>query len=399
MPAARFALWLLVALLCGFGLVMIASTTGSMVAAGSEATFSAKKVLVQALAMGMGLLGAVVVSRWLGVDRLRSPWVVTLALGGTALALLAVLAAGREVNGARRWIDLGPVNLQPAELAKLAVVLGAAWYFAREAEKVRAVWHGVLVPLIGFAGIAGLVYATKDLGSVVVMAVVLTAVIAFAGANLWYYLALVLMVAPLAIWQAAWSVGYRRDRMLSFTDPLNLDGPTAYHLKQSFIAIGSGGTTGVGLGQSSAKLNFLPEHHTDFIYAVICEEFGMTGGMAVAGAFLALVVVGLVIAQRARDLHHRLLALGATVVLGFQAFGNMLVATGAVPTKGMTLPFISYGGSSVAVCLVLVGVIDAVARARVAVGDDDLPLARSSQRLGARVRTRKTWLTGEADHA
>jgi cell division protein FtsW len=391
--ALRHALWFLVALLCGFGLWMIASTTGSMVGKDATTLVSTKKVLVQAGAMGLGLAGAWLVSVLLGADRLRRDWVVALLLGGTAFALLAVLAVGREVNGARRWIDLGPVNLQPAELAKLAVVVGAAWYFTRAAERVRAVWHGVLVPLLGFAVLGGLVYATKDLGSVVVMAVVLTAVIAFAGANLWYYLGLVVMIAPLAVWQAAWSVGYRRDRMLSFTDPLNLDGPTAFHLKQSFIAIGSGGTFGVGLGQSSAKLNFLPEHHTDFIYAVVCEEFGLVGGIGLAAAFLALIGVGLAIAWRARDLHHRLLAVGATVVLGFQAFGNMLVATGSVPTKGMTLPFISYGGSSVMVCLVLVGIIDAVARAeqRALEADQESGLARTSQNLGARVRTRKTW--------
>jgi cell division protein FtsW len=399
--ALRHALWFLVALLCGFGLWMIASTTGSMVGRDLNAAVSAKKVLVQAAAMAIGLAGAWVVSVKLGADGLRHPLLVLFALGGTACALLAVLVLGREVNGARRWIDLGPVNLQPAELAKLAVVVGAAWYFAREAEKVRAVWHGVLVPLIGFALLGGLVYATKDLGSVVVMAVVLTAVIAFAGANLWYYMGLVVMVAPLIAWQAAWSVGYRRDRVLSFMDPMHLDGPTAFHLKQSFIAIGSGGVFGVGLGQSSAKLNYLPEHHTDFIFAVVCEEFGMTGGLGLAAAFLALVGVGLAIAWRARDLHHRLLAVGATVVLGFQAFGNMLVATGAVPTKGMTLPFISYGGSSVMVCLVLVGILDAVARAEqeALAADEESGFLRTSQRLGARVRTRKTWHDGEPGHA
>jgi cell division protein FtsW len=244
------------------------------------------------------------------------------------------------------------------------------------------------VPLLGFAAIAGAVYATKDLGSVVVMGVVLTAMIAFAGASLWYYLALVVMILPLGVWQAAWSVGYRRDRMTSFLDPLHMDGPTAYHLKQSFIAIGSGGLTGAGAGQGVSKLDYLPEHHTDFIYAVVCEEYGLIGGLGLAGVYLALIATGLAIAWQASDLHRRLLALGATVVIGFQAFGNMLVATGAVPTKGMTLPFISYGGTSVFCCLVLVGLIDAVARAEARARAAD-PLRPS--RIGASIRTQKAW--------
>jgi cell division protein FtsW len=119
----------------------------------------------------------------------------------------------------------------------------------------------------------------------------------------------------------------------------------------------------VGLGEGSSKLGFVPEKHTDFIYAVVCEEFGFVGGMTLAAIYLALICTGMSIAANSRDLHRRLLAIGAVVVMGFQAFGNMLVVTGAVPTKGMTLPFISYGGTSVAVSLVLIGILDAVARA------------------------------------
>ena len=386
---ARSFLWLLVAGLCAFGLIMISTTTGLMVAKGDPAqVVTYKKILVQAIAMAGGLAVALTISLGIGADRLRSNWLIGIALIGTLMSLVAVLVLGREVNGAKRWIDLGPVNLQPSELAKLAVVVGAAWYFAREAERIRSIWHGVLVPLIGFGILAGAVYATKDLGSVVVMGVVLTAMIAFAGANLGYYLGLVVMALPLVAWQAAWSVGYRRDRMTSFLDPLNMDGPTAYHLKQSFIAIGSGGLFGAGAGEGVANLNFLPEHHTDFIYAVVCEQYGLVGGLGLAFVYLLLVLTGLSIAWSARDMHRRLLAVGATVVLGFQAFGNMLVATGAVPTKGMTLPFISYGGSSVACCLVLVGIIDAVARAEARDRAND-PLR--SQRIGASIRTEKAW--------
>ncbi len=356
----RFQLWGLIFALSGFGLVMIASTTGMM--GGKDGSMTYSFIVKQALAMALGVAGAACISA-LGVERLKQTWLVALMVGGTLCALAAVLALGREINGARRWIDLGPINLQPAELAKLAVVLGTAWHFSRIAERARSSLYGVLIPLAGFAVIAGMVYLTKDLGSVVVMGVVLGTMILFSGAPWWYFLCVVGSILPALLFFSVYSVGYRRERMLAFLDPENAEGPTGYHLRQSFIAIGSGGLFGVGLGESTAKLAFLPEKHTDFIFAVICEEMGLVGGMALAFAFLLLVGTGLGIAARASDLHQRLLAVGATMVLGLQAFWNMLVVTGAVPTKGLTLPFISYGGSSVVVCFALVGILDAVARA------------------------------------
>ena len=384
--AIRFTLWLLVALLCGFGLVMVASTTAAM---GSEPNQVNYSFLVKQLAaMGAGILGAWIVSRWLGTERLANPWWVAALVGGTILTLIAVLAVGREVNGAKRWIDVGPVNVQPSELAKVCIVIGLAWYAVRFAPLLRTTWYGILLPLGGFVLLAGPVYLTKDLGSVVVMAVVLSAMLAFAGARIWHFLGLVALIMPALVFQAAWSVGYRRDRMTAYLDPLNGDSPTSYHLKQSFIALGTGGVSGTGVGQGPSKLGFLPEKHTDFIFAVIGEEFGMIGGCCLAGAYLLLIGIGLHIAASSRDYHRRLLAVGATVVLGFQAFGNMLVVTGAVPTKGMTLPFISYGGTSVGVCLLLIGILDAVAR-----GNAKDKSLTTTIRRGATARTARsiTW--------
>lgn len=391
----RFILWSLVALLAGFGLVMIASTTANMTGSAATGTITYSFLYRQAIAMVCGLIGAWVVSRFMGVEGLRSSGWVWAGLGLTVIALVGVLFVGRTVNGAKRWIDLGPINLQPAELAKLAVVVGVAWYFTRFPHLIRTTFYGVIVPLLGFGALAGLVYLTKDLGSVVVMAVVLSAMLLFAGVKVWQYLGLILMALPLLAYQAAWSVGYRRDRMISFMDPLNSEGPTAYHLTKSFIAIGSGGLWGVGLGEGSSKLGFLPEKHTDFIYAVVCEEFGLVGGMTLASVYLALICTGMYIAANSRDLHRRLLAIGATVVIGFQAFGNMLVVTGAVPTKGMTLPFISYGGSSVAICLIFIGILDAVARANAS--EQLLTGGTGPLQRGAIIKTRKAlrWQTSK----
>jgi cell division protein FtsW len=385
----RIQLWFLVVCLCCFGLVMITSTTamGTNVIAAGGTGITYAFLIKQAIAMAGGAVCAMVIGG-MGAERLRQGWVVALVVVGALGSLALVHVLGREINGAKRWIDLGPINLQPSELAKFALVVIAAWYLTRVAEKVRVPWNGVLLPLAGFAVVAGLIYLTKDLGSVVVMAVVLAAMIVFAGAPWWYLVSVGGLCAPALLYYTVFQVAYRRDRMLAFMDPWNADGPAGYHLRQSFIAIGSGGLFGVGLGQSTAKMSFLPEKHTDFIYAVICEELGLIGGLSVAAVYLLLVFTGLMIAAQARDRHLRLLAIGSTVVLGTQAFWNMLVVTGAVPTKGLTLPFISYGGSSVVVCLALIGVLDAVAQANVRANN-----RTSSSRIGAAVRgdSDKAW--------
>ncbi len=380
----RVQLWVLVLLLCAIGMVMIASTTSGM--NGSSTTGLNYGFLVkQGLALLVGLAAAVVIS-WMGSERLGRGWVVALAAVVTVGSLVAVHVIGKESHGAKRWIDLGPINLQPAELAKFALVIVAAWHLTRCAERVRVLWNGVLLPLLAFALVGGLIYLTKDLGSVVVMAVVLGGMFVFSGASWLYYVSLGILLLPPALYVTVYQVSYRRDRMLAFWDPWNSEGPAAYHLRQSLITIGSGGMTGVGLGQSSAKLAFLPEKHTDFIFAVICEELGLIGASAVAFLFLALVLTGIFVAAQARGRHQRLLAVGATMVLGFQGFWNMLVVVGAVPTKGLTLPFISYGGSSLVVCLCLIGVLDAVARSTV-----KATRRTSSARIGAAVLGSQSW--------
>ena len=396
----RIQLWFLVVGLCCFGLVMITSTTAmgtNVIAAGGDGITHAF-LIKQAIAMAAGAVIAMVIGS-MGAERLRHGWVVALVVVGALGSLALVHVIGREINGAKRWIDLGPINLQPAELAKFAVVIAAAWHLSRVAERVRSTWYGVVVPLAGFALVAGLVYMTKDLGSVVVMAVVLGAMIVFAGAPWWYMVSIAGLCAPALIYSTVIQVSYRRDRMLAFWDPWSADGPAGYHLRQSLIAIGSGGLFGVGLGQSTAKMSFLPEKHTDFIFAIICEEFGLVGALAVATAFLLLVFTGMMIASQARDRHLRLLAIGSTMVLGTQAFWNMLVVTASVPTKGLTLPFISYGGSSVVVCLALIGVLDAVAQANVRSSN-----RTSSSRIGAAVKgdSDKAWrwqTEGQSPHA
>ena len=353
----RNLLWLCTLGLSGVGLVMVASTTSH----GHTGT-NWGYLLRQGVAFVIGFGAALALSR-MGVAWLRSTLVVGLLAVGTMLMLLIAREFMRPINGAWRWIDLGVVSIQPAELAKLALIVTVAWYLVRLEERVRVHWYGVLVPMVAFLVLALLVYRTRDLGSIVIMAMVLWSMLFYAGAN-WLYSAVVgLLFSPLVLYLAVFQTAYRRDRILAFVDPLNPENEAAYHLKQSFIAIGSGGWNGVGLGRGMSKNSYLPENHTDFIYAVICEELGFVGGIAVAATYLLLVWVGLMIAGRARDRHQRLIAVGASVLIGVQAFWNMMVVTGVLPTKGLTLPFISYGGSSLVVCLVAVGFLAAVLRA------------------------------------
>ena len=354
----RFWLWGLTLALCGMGMVMVASTTTIR---GADAGLNYRAMGVQGMAFVVGLIIAAAISLC-GIRVLRNGYLIACATLAVAISLVVLPYIAAPINGAYRWINLGPFNVQPAELAKVVMVLAAAWHLVRLQERVRVHWDGVLLPLAGFGVAAFLVYRTQDLGSVVVMGLVLWAMMFFARTRWMYFTVLGLASLPMVTYVTVFSEGYRRDRMLAFRDPWTADGPAAYHLQQSELSIGSGGVFGVGLGQGASKQGFLPEFHTDFVYAIICEELGMMGGVMVALGFLLLVLVGLSIANRSEDRYARLVAIGATVLLGFQAFWNMLVVTGAVPTKGLTLPFISYGGTSLVVSMALIGMLDAAAR-------------------------------------
>lgn len=382
----RSVLWMTVLGLCGLGLVMVASTTTGRGDGGANYAYLVR----QFAALGIGLGCAWAIGR-VGTDHLRRPLLVAGVVLGTLLLLVVAREFMPPVNGAWRWIRLGPVSVQPAELAKIALIVAAAWYLTRVEERVRVNWYGVLLPLAGFAVLAAMVYRTKDLGSIVVLAAILWTMLFYAGANWLYSLVIGLACVPMVLYSAVFQTAYRRERILAFLDPMNPENDAAYHLKQSFIAIASGGVWGVGLGEGMSTDSYLPENHTDFIYAVICEELGLVGGLAVALGYLVLTATGLLIAGRTTDPHRRLLAVGCSMLIGIQGFWNMLVVTGALPTKGLTLPFISYGGSSMVVCLAAVGVLDAVVRRcprEVSVSDP------ASTRIGAAVVRRRRHRTG-----
>ncbi|MEI8611286.1 cell division protein FtsW [Enterovibrio norvegicus] len=262
--------------------------------------------------------------------------------------LIAVLGVGRSVNGAMRWLPLGIINLQPAEVAKLSLFLFIAGYLVRRHGEVRESVYGFLKPLAVLIIIAVLLLAQPDLGSVVVMFVTTIGMLFIAGAKLWQFGVLLFsglgLVGLLIIAEP-----YRVRRVTSFLDPWQDPFGSGYQLTQSLMAFGRGDWWGQGLGNSIQKLEYLPEAHTDFVVAVLAEELGLVGVTVVLLMVFALVFRALFIGKRcleANQLFGGFLAFGIGIWFAFQALVNVGAAAGIMPTKGLTLPLVSYGGSS-----------------------------------------------------
>lgn len=277
-----------------------------------------------------------------------------LMLGALALLIL-VLFAGQEVNGARRWIRMGPVGLQPSEVAKTTLAIFLAATLAHQGERIRNFKTGFM-PVITIAGVTMvLVLLERDLGTTILLGALTLIMLFVAGTRLSYVAAAVMIALPVA-WQQIVGVDYRRGRMEEF---LSGDG---YQVQQSLISIGSGGPWGLGLGQGRQKLGFLPENHTDFILATLGEELGFVGILTAIALFALLVWRGMWVAERAQDRFGTYLAAGLSALFGLQALVNMAVVLEMIPAKGITLPFLSYGGSSLLVSLGSMGLLLSISR-------------------------------------
>lgn len=264
-----------------------------------------------------------------------------------------------EAANVHRWINLGFFNLQPSEVAKAVLIVYLAWYFAKHPNTANDNTQ-LVVPLFFTIATIGLIIAGKDLGIPALMFAVSFAMFFLAGAKLsklFYIIAAALPVAAVEIYRQP----YRLKRLTSFLSPEEAAGSIGYQLVHSFYAIGSGGWFGKGLGASDLKLEYLPAAHTDFIFAIMCEEIGMIGVFFIIGAFIWLLVRGLTLARTAKDPFNAYIISGITICFTLQAFFNMSVATGLFPTKGLPLPFFSYGGSSVIVTLAMMGILMNVA--------------------------------------
>ena len=265
------------------------------------------------------------------------------------------------VAGARRWIRFGPVGLQPAEFAKLASVLFLAAYLDKKHSKLGSFLQGIVVPLAVVGVLLLLIGLEPDLGTPFLMFVVAILILFVAGAR-WRSIAGALALAVPVVAVELWRKPYRRARLLSFLTPFENIKGAGYQLSQSILAVGSGGWTGKGIGASKLKLMYLPKPHTDFIFPVICEELGLIGAAVVLGLFATILIRGIRIARAAPNLFGTLLAAGISFSIALQAFFNVAMSIGLLPTKGIPLPFISYGGSSLLSTMLGVGVLLNISR-------------------------------------
>jgi len=281
-----------------------------------------------------------------------------LLIAGLVL-LVAVLFIGRSVNGAKRWIALGPISIQVSEFIKLFVIAYIAGYLVRRSDELQTQIKGFIRPLIVLGVVTFLLLLQPDFGAAVVIVASTLAMLFLAGAKLWQFIGLSLSVS-LALVAIAVSQPYRLARLTSFLNPWDDPFGAGYQLTQSLIAFGRGSIWGQGLGNSLQKLSYLPEAHTDFIFAVLAEEFGLVGVLLVLALFLYLFVRAMQIgyaALRQKRAFAAYLAYGIGFWLTFQALINIGVVSGALPTKGLTLPFISYGGNSLMVGAMAIGIL------------------------------------------
>jgi cell division protein FtsW len=280
--------------------------------------------------------------------------------GATVVLLIAALFF-HPIAGVRRWIHLGPVGLQPAEFAKLASVLFLASYLDRHHSKLGSPVHGLLIPL-GIVGVLlALIGKEPDLGTPLLMFGVAVLVLFVAGARVRWIFASIAASVPLVIYEL-WKYPYRRARMMTFLSPFKNIKGAGYQLAQAILAVGSGGWFGKGFGASQLKLMYLPTPHTDFIFPVVCEELGLIGALIILGLFTTLLVRGIRIARRAPNLFGALLAAGIVFTIVLQTFFNIAMAIGLLPTKGIPLPFFSFGGSSLLSTMLGVGILLSVSR-------------------------------------
>ena len=340
----------------GVVMVLSASSVASLTDYGSPWYFFFRQLIWTVL----GVAAFVVAVR---IDYQRWQRLVTPLMIASAALLVVVLVpgVGIHVSGSRRWLGFDFVRFQPSELAKLALLLYAADLVSRRGEEVDD-WRRVVKPIVVvLGGFCFLVMREPDLGSTIVLALVVAAVLV-AGGIPFRHLATMALIGIGTVTALAIAEPYRRTRLLTFLHPFDHAGNAGYQVSQSFIALGSGGLTGVGLGASRAKWNFLPNAHTDFIFAIIGEELGLLGCCAVLALFIACAVLGVRAASRAPDRFGALLAAGITVWIVGQAVINIGAVIGVLPVTGIPLPFVSFGGSALIVTMFASGMLINIAR-------------------------------------
>ena len=340
------------AILVFIGLVMVFSASAVMA---KERYGSAYEFLIKQMIWAVAGLIAMIVAMKVDYKHLKQPAIVFTLLGATTVFLISVFFLDRA-HGTHRWFHLGQLSFQPSELAKPTLILFLAWFLENK-TKAMDDWRNTLLPAVAPTVVfLGLIVFQPDLGTAIACAGITACVLFVAGIRLRYF-GYAFLASLLPLYFLIFHVSYRKDRILAFLNPYADPQGRGFHMIQSLIAVATGGVTGLGLMEGKQKLFYLPEPHTDFIFAVTAEELGLVGALTVVLLFAIFLWRGTRAALRTQDNFGRFLAVGITSMIVLQAFINISVVLGLMPTKGIPLPFVSYGGSSLFVTLACVGVL------------------------------------------
>jgi cell division protein FtsW len=334
------------------GLVMVFSASAVMA---KERYGSGYFFLLRQLGWATAGLLVMVLAMKIDYKRYNHPAVVFSLLGLTTLMLIAVFFLDRAHN-THRWMHWGPFSFQPSEMAKPALILFLAFFLESRTKSMKDWRNTVLPAMVPTLIFIALIVFQPDLGTAIACAAITVCVLFVAGMEM-RYLGYALLASLLPLYFLIFHVAYRRARIMAFLDPYSDPQGRGFHIIQSLIAVSTGGISGVGLMEGKQKLFYLPEPHTDFIFAVTAEELGLVGSLVIVVLFAIFLWRGIRTASRTQDMFGRFLAVGITSMIVVQAFINMSVVLGLMPTKGIPLPFVSYGGSSLFFALVCVGVL------------------------------------------
>lgn len=348
-----YTLFLATLLLVVFGMTMIYSASGVLARERfHDSTYFLKKELIAVVIGFVGLF----VAKTVPIEYLKKS---VYPLFGVALLLLVIVlipGIGVKVGGAQRWMRLGSFSFQPSEFAKLAVIFFMAYVLSKKQEKIQVFLVGFVPPMVLSGLVIVLVLAGDDLGNAVVLASTVFVLMFIGGARISYLLSEVLLALP-AFYYLIAGRGYRKQRIMAFLNPWEHKQGAGFQIIQSYLAFHAGQLFGQGLGEGRQKLFYLPEAHTDFIFSVIAEELGLLGTLAVIALFLIWLFRAFMIAWKSPDLFSQYLALGIALLFGLQVVFNIAVVMGLLPTKGLALPFLSYGGTAMIMSLTCVGVL------------------------------------------
>lgn len=350
MKLATTFLVICAAALTGIGLVAVYSA-GSM-GGGADRLFLEQLAFTVVGVLLCGFVACQDYQRWRGL---------IFPFWGVALVLLVVVLFFKDVNGAHRWIKIGKIGFQPSELAKISLVLLIAHYIDINHRFMGSFRRGLVVPSVFICMTLGLIFIEPDRGTTMLLGAVMAIMLLVGGVRFWYF-APPMLLAVAGLVYSLMTDPVRRARIFSWLYPDQYRDSAGYQAWQALIAFGSGGWTGLGLGNGRQKLGYVPEHKTDFIFSVIGEELGLIATLLVLATYVVFVICGLVISCNARDTFGRHLAAGITFLIGLQAFINIGVVTSVLPNKGIALPFISKGGSSMVAVMICTGLLLSVAR-------------------------------------